>query len=42
MVPVLVIGAVIYKKKHRSNEWIAGAVILLGFVFRLSPRRECV
>ncbi|KAM0749179.1 UAA-domain-containing protein [Meredithblackwellia eburnea MCA 4105] len=30
MVPVLLVGAVIHKKTHRPNEWIAGAVILLG------------
>ncbi|KAI5478733.1 adenosine 3'-phospho 5'-phosphosulfate transporter 1 [Pseudohyphozyma bogoriensis] len=30
MVPVLVVGYVVYKKSHKVKEWVAGGVILLG------------
>ncbi|GAA5889635.1 hypothetical protein JCM16303_004448 [Sporobolomyces ruberrimus] len=30
MIPVLVVGALVYRKKHLAREWIAGGVILAG------------
>ncbi|SGY84734.1 BQ5605_C009g05717 [Microbotryum silenes-dioicae] len=30
MIPVLVVGAVVWKKQHKRREWVAGAVILMG------------
>ncbi|GJN94068.1 hypothetical protein Rhopal_007132-T1 [Rhodotorula paludigena] len=30
MVPVLVVGAVVWKKTHATREWVAGGVILAG------------
>lgn len=32
MVPVLVVGAVVWKKTHATREWVAGGVILAGCV----------
>lgn len=32
MVPVLVVGALVWKKKHLTREWVAGGVILAGCV----------
>ncbi|KAM0747236.1 UAA-domain-containing protein [Meredithblackwellia eburnea MCA 4105] len=30
MVPVLVVGALVYRKKHQTKEWVAGGVIVAG------------
>ncbi|GAA93841.1 uncharacterized protein L969DRAFT_92244 [Mixia osmundae IAM 14324] len=30
MVPVLLVGALVYKKAHKTREWVAGATVLLG------------
>ncbi|KAK4046517.1 hypothetical protein OIO90_006546 [Microbotryomycetes sp. JL221] len=30
MIPVLIVGAAVWKQQHKPREWIAGAVILLG------------
>ena len=32
MIPVLVVGALVWKKQHRQREWVAGGVILIGSV----------
>ncbi|KAM0789872.1 hypothetical protein ACM66B_006718 [Microbotryomycetes sp. NB124-2] len=40
MIPVLAVGAVVWKKQHKPKEWIAGAVILLGcatYLFSAPP-----
>ncbi|GAA5934766.1 hypothetical protein JCM1841_005040 [Sporobolomyces salmonicolor] len=40
MIPVLVVGALIWKKKHLTREWVAGAVILAGcatYLFSTPP-----
>ncbi|KAK4046027.1 hypothetical protein OIV83_006416 [Microbotryomycetes sp. JL201] len=40
MIPVLVVGALVWKKQHRPKEWIAGGVILLGcatYLFSAPP-----
>ncbi|TNY20318.1 UAA transporter family-domain-containing protein [Rhodotorula diobovata] len=40
MVPVLVVGALVWKKKHMTREWVAGGVILAGcatYLFSTPP-----
>ncbi|GAA5889623.1 hypothetical protein JCM16303_004444, partial [Sporobolomyces ruberrimus] len=40
MIPVLVVGALVYRKKHLAREWIAGGVILAGcacYLFSTPP-----
>ncbi|GAA6039819.1 hypothetical protein JCM8097_004238 [Rhodosporidiobolus ruineniae] len=40
MVPVLVVGALVWKKKYAQREWVAGAVILAGcatYLFSTPP-----
>ncbi|GAA6020684.1 hypothetical protein JCM11491_000513 [Sporobolomyces phaffii] len=40
MIPVLVVGALVYRKKHLPREWIAGGVILAGcacYLFSTPP-----
>ncbi|GAA5895635.1 hypothetical protein JCM8208_005287 [Rhodotorula glutinis] len=40
MVPVLVVGALVWKKKHLTREWVAGGVILAGcatYLFSTPP-----
>jgi len=40
MIPVLVVGALVYQKKHLAREWIAGGVILAGcatYLFSTPP-----
>jgi hypothetical protein len=36
MIPVLILGAVVWKKKHLAREWVAGGVILVGYVLSSS------
>ncbi|GAA5916582.1 uncharacterized protein JCM6883_000792 [Sporobolomyces salmoneus] len=41
MIPVLVVGALIYRKKHLPREWAAGGVILAGcacYLFSTPPK----
>ncbi|KAM0753575.1 UAA transporter [Meredithblackwellia eburnea MCA 4105] len=41
MVPVLLVGSIVHKKAHKPNEWIAGAVLVLGcgtYLFSQPPR----
>ena len=43
MIPVLVVGALVYKKKHLPREWVAGAVIAVGcgtYLFSQPPRHS--
>lgn len=40
MIPVLVVGALVYRKKHLPREWVAGGVILAGcacYLFSTPP-----
>ncbi|GAA6015220.1 hypothetical protein JCM10207_003647 [Rhodosporidiobolus poonsookiae] len=40
MIPVLVVGAIVWKKKHLTREWVAGGVILAGcatYLFSTPP-----
>ncbi|GAA6062280.1 hypothetical protein JCM10212_000940 [Sporobolomyces blumeae] len=40
MIPVLVVGALVWKKKHLAREWVAGGVILAGcatYLFSTPP-----
>ncbi|GAA5982991.1 hypothetical protein JCM11641_006909 [Rhodosporidiobolus odoratus] len=40
MIPVLVVGALVWKKKHLTREWVAGGVILAGcatYLFSTPP-----
>lgn len=30
MIPVLVVGALVWKKTYRQREWVAGGVVLVG------------
>lgn len=41
MIPVLVVGALVWKKQHKQREWIAGGVILVGcatYLFAQPPK----
>lgn len=40
MIPVLVVSAIVYRKKHLQREWVAGGVILAGcacYLFSTPP-----
>lgn len=40
MIPVLVVGALVYKQQHKQKDWVAGGVILLGcatYLFSTPP-----
>jgi hypothetical protein len=32
MIPVLIVGACVYRKSYMTSEWVAGGVILAGYV----------